>query len=91
MTTRTTRLQLDGVEYMVVEWTPAKPAELGALTVAERQVADLVARGATNATIAQLRKTSVRTVANQVNAILRKLRVPSRVHIAAMLPGRASK
>ena len=89
MTTRTTRLQLDGVEYLVVEWTPAQPVELRALTPAERQVADLVASGATNAVIAELRQTSVRTVANQIRAILRKLRVPSRVHIAAMIRGQA--
>jgi DNA-binding CsgD family transcriptional regulator len=86
---RTTRVQLDGVEYLVVEWAPAQPTGLSSLTPSERAVAKLVADGATNATIAKLRKTSARTVANQIGAILKKLGVPSRVHVAAMLKGRS--
>jgi DNA-binding CsgD family transcriptional regulator len=73
---------------LVVEWAPAEPTGLASLTPSERAVAKLVARGATNAAIALARKTSVRTVANQIGSILRKLGVPSRVHVAAILQGR---
>jgi DNA-binding NarL/FixJ family response regulator len=48
-------------------------------------VAKLVARGATNDEIARARKTSLRTVANQIASIMRKLGVSSRVAIAARI------
>jgi DNA-binding NarL/FixJ family response regulator len=76
------RVELDGETYLVVEWTPPATASL---TNAERAVAKLVARGATNDEIARARKTSLRTVANQIASIMRKLGVASRVAIAARI------
>lgn len=48
------------------------------LTDAERDVLSRIVDGAANAEIARARGTSVRTVANQVAALLRKLGVGSR-------------
>lgn len=48
------------------------------LTAAEREVLSLVQRGLSNRQIAQLRSRSVRTIANQVAALLRKTGSPSR-------------
>lgn len=59
------------------------------LTSAERQVVTGVLNGRTNAAIATARRTSCRTVANQLAAIYRKLGVSSRWELAARL-GRAS-
>ena len=54
------------------------------LTSAERAVAELAARGASNARIANERGTSVRTVANQIAACLRKLGLSSRAELARL-------
>jgi DNA-binding NarL/FixJ family response regulator len=59
------------------------------LTRAERQVVAGVLNGRTNAAIAVARRTSCRTVANQLAAIYRKLGVSSRWELAARV-GRAS-
>lgn len=77
------QVDLDGETYLVLQWTPPAPRPGVPLTTAERAVAALVAGGATNEEIARTRKTSVRTVANQIASIMRKLGVSSRVAIAA--------
>ena len=73
-----------GDEYIVVSWssTTDERAQVASLTDAEREVALLVAAGHTNQEIAEARGTALRTVANQVAALLRKLRLPSRHHVA---------
>jgi DNA-binding NarL/FixJ family response regulator len=53
------------------------------LTLAERQIVTGVLNGRTNAAIAMTRRTSCRTVANQLAAIYRKLGVSSRWELAA--------
>ncbi len=68
----------------IVPESPSLAAPAG-LTDAELTVARLVALGRSNAEIARLRARSVRTIANQVAAILRKLGVTSRVEIAARI------
>jgi DNA-binding NarL/FixJ family response regulator len=55
------------------------------LTPSEREVADHLLCGSTNKDIAQRRGTSARTIANQVQAIFRKLQVQSRVELAIQL------
>lgn len=55
------------------------------LTQAERQVVAGVLDGRTNAAIAMARRTSCRTVANQLAAIYRKLGVSSRWELAARI------
>jgi DNA-binding NarL/FixJ family response regulator len=55
-----------------------------ALTPAESQVAILAAAGMTNKAIAKVRRTSVRTAANQMASILAKLGLESRFGLAGM-------
>jgi DNA-binding NarL/FixJ family response regulator len=75
-----------GREDLFVLSVPADPSEVPpSLSPAELAVAHAVARGASNEAIARERGTSVRTVANQVASVLRKLRVSTRVEIAARL------
>lgn len=53
------------------------------LTPAEREVVSLLITGASNAQIAKARRVSVRTVANQVASVLKKLKVGSRTALIA--------
>jgi len=53
------------------------------LTPAERVVAAAIVQGLSNEEIARLRKTSPRTVANQVAAVFRKLGARSRAELVA--------
>jgi DNA-binding CsgD family transcriptional regulator len=61
----------------------------GSLTKTEQQIAERAARGESNAQIARARKTSPRTVANQLARIYEKLGVRSRVELAVLLRGLA--
>jgi DNA-binding NarL/FixJ family response regulator len=54
-----------------------------ALTKAERVVARLALQGLSNREIAEVRGTSIRTVANQVASLLARLEVTSRRELAA--------
>ena len=78
------RFSHDGEDYVVVSWSSSTEGreQVAALTDAERAVARLVAAGRTNQEIAELRGTALRTVANQVAALLRKLGLPSRTQAA---------
>ncbi len=80
---RIASMTFQGESYVVV----SRPIERSAiqLTDAEREVAKLVAAGLTNEAIAKVRGTATRTIANQVAALLRKLGVPSRHHVAKHL------
>lgn len=73
------RFEIDGDEFAVFVWgVDEVPVNRAVLTDAERSVlAELVA-GASNAAIARSRSSSVRTVANQVASLLRKLGAESR-------------
>jgi DNA-binding CsgD family transcriptional regulator len=76
------------VAHQCVDRPTERVAEL-LITAAEREVAACVARGWSNAAIAAARHVSARTVANQLSAIYRKLRVASRYELVALL-GRAA-
>ncbi len=71
---------------MIFSWTAPdeRPADL---SKAERDVLERVTRGESNATIARARKTSVRTVANQVASILRKTGAASRFELIQRYAG----
>lgn len=58
------------------------------LSAAEQAVCRLLLTGASNAEIARQRRTSVRTVANQVAAILKKLGAGSRSELPIVLARR---
>jgi DNA-binding NarL/FixJ family response regulator len=62
---------------LLFDETSPRPAE-EALTGAERAVLELLRHGLSNEEIAERRKRSVRTIANQVAALLRKTKSPSR-------------
>lgn len=85
-TARRSEMDLAGGHALTVASTPqADPGTEEALTPAERRVADAVLRGASNQEIAQATGRSVRTIANQLAAIYRKLGVGSRAGLAARL------
>jgi DNA-binding NarL/FixJ family response regulator len=81
-----------GDEVLVVTSLPAdaaglSDARLSVLTNAERQVALDVAAGLSNQAIAKKRKRAVRTIANQLASIYRKLGIASRAELAILLMG----
>lgn len=81
---RASTLEVGGVELLIVSY-PVEPSDLFAstgLTKAEAEVAALAIEGKSNAEIAAARDTSVRTVANQMASILRKLGLGSRRELA---------
>jgi DNA-binding CsgD family transcriptional regulator len=57
------------------------------LTPAEAEVARLAAAGHSNAAISRARRVHVRTIANQLESIYRKLGIASRHELAARLYG----
>jgi DNA-binding CsgD family transcriptional regulator len=63
----------------------APVARLGKLTVREREVADLVARGLRNSEIAHVLGTSPATVRNQIHTIFQKCDVTTRAELVACL------
>jgi len=70
---------------------PESPKKQSALSPAESDVLQLVLRGASNAEIAKARGRSVRTIANQVASLLRKLGVESRFELMSRVTlGRTS-
>lgn len=74
-------------ELAVFTWPAAAAAAaagaepLSRLSAAERAVLSLIVKGASNAAVAMTRGTSVRTVANQVASLLRKLDAASRFEL----------
>jgi DNA-binding NarL/FixJ family response regulator len=81
---RTFRLVHDGEDLLVLS-APVTSDLAATLTPAEIEVARAIVRGASNAEIARARGTAVRTVANQVASILRRLGAGSRSQAAAKL------
>ena len=81
--------ELAGKQYARLEiaLTPPLPSKL---TAAERDVVKLILEGKSNAAIAKVRGVAVRTVANQVASILRKLGAASRSELPAALARGAS-
>lgn len=72
-------------EYCVVSAPFGPKPGVSGLTKAEVEVAKLAVAGLSNRAIAEQRGSSVRTVANQMAAILQKLGATSRVQVAARL------
>jgi DNA-binding NarL/FixJ family response regulator len=81
---RVFRTTVEGTEYAVLAVPRRGIAGVAVhLTSAQRDVLAMVVEGWPNETIAARRKTSVRTVANQLRTIYAKLGVGSRVELAA--------
>jgi len=72
----------------VLSFPLAPPAMPPGLSAAERAVALDLLEGKSNAEIAAARCTSVRTVANQVGSLFKKLGVHSRSQLVALLARR---
>jgi DNA-binding CsgD family transcriptional regulator len=84
MTTGVRRFRLGGDEFAVIS-LPTHIPHGATLTRAERETAELLARGLTNKDIALARGTSTNTVANQIKSVFRKLGVRSRVELVTLL------
>lgn len=82
MTGPTSTFRLGGVVY-AVRSEPVAKADVGQLTAAEREVMALILADLSNAEVARRRGTSVRTVANQLQSLFRKLGVNSRAELSA--------
>ncbi len=78
------RFSFAGRDFLVVGLTD-QPALLDEFPPAERDVALRVLRGESNAEIARARGTSPRTVAKQLAALFRRLRVGSRAELVGRL------
>jgi DNA-binding NarL/FixJ family response regulator len=78
-------------DYAVLVFPTSEQGDHGSLTSAERQVAELLLTGLSNEGIAARRGTSVRTASNQIQSIYKKLRVNSRVELAAVMAGANAK
>ena len=82
------RLEIDGTELFLLGTPSLADCLPDDLTNAEKDVAALLLEGLSNREVAKARGTSVRTVANQVAAIFRKLKVTARVELSqAILRG----
>jgi DNA-binding NarL/FixJ family response regulator len=77
--------QVGDERYAVLSTPLHDEAAMASLSAAEREVASLAAAGLTNLEIGTYRHKSVRTVANQMASIMRKLKVSSRYELAARL------
>jgi DNA-binding CsgD family transcriptional regulator len=78
-------LATDDEDFVVLSFSlPEDDHE--ALSPAESEVASLVMAGRSNAEIAAVRGTSVRTAANQVASLFRKLRIRSRLQLITNAP-----
>ena len=73
-------------EFAIFEWS-AEAAPAATLTATERAVLALVVEGASNRDIAKQRGVAVRTVANQVASLLKKLGASSRFDLRRRFGG----
>lgn len=84
--TRSTRLDVpladDRIDVLAIDVAPTGTSAIASLTVAERDVAEHVARGWSNARIAASRGVSVSTVTKQLRLIFDKLGVENRSQLA---------
>jgi DNA-binding NarL/FixJ family response regulator len=71
--------------YVLFEWGAAQAVEPANLTKAEGAVLRQLLQGQSNAQIARLRGTALRTVTNQISSLFRKLGVHSRTELIARL------
>jgi DNA-binding CsgD family transcriptional regulator len=75
-------VEIDGEEFLLFAWDDS-PIALPELTPAEQVIFQGIVNGQSNAEIAACRRTSVRTVANQVASLFAKLAVSSRAELVA--------
>lgn len=71
-------------EYAILQWPIGASLDGQDLSPAELDVMRLALQGLSNAQIAKARRTSIRTVANQLASVFRKLGVRSRLELFAL-------
>jgi DNA-binding NarL/FixJ family response regulator len=74
--------------FVILEFplgNPSAPLPCTSLTESEQSVTRLMLEGKSNQDIAKARRTAVRTVANQVASIFKKLGVGSRAELYALV------
>jgi DNA-binding CsgD family transcriptional regulator len=79
------RFQIGGVAFVVASRDVRSPLGRYGLTPAEEAVCRLVLEGKSNGEVAELRGTSTRTVANQLQSVYIKVGVRGRRELAAAL------
>ena len=84
---RAASLRLGKRRWVVISYAGGVPDWDAVLSVAEAHVAREMLAGRTNAEIARARGTSIRTVANQVARVFRKLGVHGRFEFVARAAG----
>jgi DNA-binding CsgD family transcriptional regulator len=82
---RATTFECGPDTFAILSFPAGDPALPDSLSAAEKEVCLLLLAGATNAEVAERRRTAVRTVANQVASILRKLGAGSRSELPRAL------
>src|SRR5687768_6985552 len=82
---RATTFECGPDTFAILSFPAGDPALPDTLSAAEKEVCVLLLAGATNAEVAERRRTAVRTVANQVASILRKLGAGSRSELPRAL------
>jgi DNA-binding CsgD family transcriptional regulator len=85
-----TRFELDGSEYVVFAFPVPELQPPPGLTAAEQEVVRGVLRDQSNIEIAAARGTSVRTVANQLQSIFRKLGISGRAELVRCCDARVT-
>jgi DNA-binding NarL/FixJ family response regulator len=85
---RAFRFRLASEDFALISFDPRgaerTAVRLDALSPSQRQIAELAAKGWSNAKIANARATSIRTVENQIADVYRKLGLRSRRGLAAL-------
>jgi len=82
---RASSFKLGDEEYLVLSYPAPRQGLPKTLTATEREVAQGLLSGLTNSQIARERGVAVRTVANQVAAVLKKAGVSSRIELVRKL------
>ena len=85
MTTRISRLEHEGEEFVVCSFPLARPACFSELTAAELAVTEAVLEGLSTREIARQQALSKRTVENQLGRVYRKLGIASRGELVALV------
>jgi DNA-binding CsgD family transcriptional regulator len=88
---RASRFCVGSEDFAVLSFPISTPSLPPSLSAAEREVALHLLEGRSNAQIAASRRTSVRTVANQVASLLRKLEVRSRAEFVVAVQSRSHR
>ena len=78
-------LTLDGHEWAVVSYAPARPSALAILTGSEMEVIDRWLSGRSMRSIASERGVTPRTIAKQISSAYSKLGVSSRAELLSLV------